>query len=102
MSEMIERVGEALRAECRKQYGSDWNYDSAWAFARAAIEAMREPTAEMVDTGQVQVNLHDPNTPPAHAFELLSEEEVTDIWGAMIDAALADDSAKSSEGEPGV
>jgi hypothetical protein len=48
---MVERVARALRAACRKEYGSDWNYEVAWAFARAAIEAMEEPTPEMCDAG---------------------------------------------------
>ena len=35
----IEAAGEALRTECRAIFGSDWNYDVAWRFARAALEA---------------------------------------------------------------
>lgn len=45
---MVHAVAEALRAECRKQFGTDWNYDVSWALARAAIEAMRSPTDEMI------------------------------------------------------
>lgn len=48
---MVHAVAEALRAACLKEYGSNWNYDVSWAFARAAIEAMREPTEAMRQVG---------------------------------------------------
>ena len=73
MSEMVERVGEALRKECLSIFGSTWNNDNAWRLARAAIEAMREPTQEMVDA----VDLGIP-----------TEGQIFNTWREMIDAAL--------------
>src|SRR5882672_6432333 len=35
----IEKAGEALRAECRAIYGSDWSNDIAWRFVRIVLEA---------------------------------------------------------------
>lgn len=52
--------------------------------ARAAIEAMQEPTANMSMKGLVQSERDDINLTP---------EEVDDIWGAMIDAALSEEVA---------
>lgn len=48
-SEMVQRVAEALRKACREQFGTDWSYDVAFKFARAAIEEMREPTQAMIE-----------------------------------------------------
>lgn len=50
------------------------------AQARAAIEAMREPTPEMVSAGMGEV--------PEDGSEY---EDVEDAWRAMIDAALSQD-----------
>lgn len=52
MTDMVERVGEALRDQCKVEFGSSWSYDVAWRLACAAIEAMREPTPKMVAEGQ--------------------------------------------------
>lgn len=50
MSEMIERVGEALAKACKEEFGSTWSNDVRWKFARAAIDAMGEMDAETIDT----------------------------------------------------
>lgn len=49
--EMIARVGDAIRRENRAICGSDLREDIAWNLARAAIDAMRHPTTEMVYVG---------------------------------------------------
>ncbi len=75
MSEMIERVAKAI-SECHSgrdwrgmsEYGKDWWREEA----RAAIEAMREPTEAMETAGQV-----DPLPISTNAS-----------WKAMIDEAL--------------
>lgn len=49
MSDMVERVKTALIAESENQKLTHANF---WqALARAAIEAMREPTEEMLQAG---------------------------------------------------
>lgn len=52
--------------------------------ARAAIEAMRKPTVNMSMKGLVQSERDDINLTP---------EEVDDMWGAMVDAALSEEVA---------
>lgn len=89
MSEMVERVARAI---CR-QANIDDGYDDGLVFknsmdagmwknhidqARAAIEAMREPTREMGWAG-------------LHTTDALDQERtgvVSDVWQAMIAAAL--------------
>jgi len=39
--EMVKKVGEALKEQCLKEFGSTWDNDTTWNFAVAAIEAMR-------------------------------------------------------------
>lgn len=75
---MIERVAEALRALERKR---NVGYD---ALARAAIEAMREPTPRMCDMGE-GYNLRCGCPRCDHE----NWEKVAEGWRAMIDAALA-------------
>ncbi len=70
MSEMIERVAKAL-VEAWPSWGT-WGDEEARKGARAAIEAMREPTEAMVIAGGKQLDC---------AFE-------RQCWRAMIDAAL--------------
>ena len=76
MSEMIERVAEAIVAKMTQQTGRPAPRNTALskvaiALARAAIEAMREPTKRMVAA--------------SGRFNHARDEE---IWRAMIDAAL--------------
>lgn len=42
--EKVQQVAEALREQCKQEFGATWSYDVAWRLARAAIGAMREPT----------------------------------------------------------
>jgi hypothetical protein len=83
MSEMVERVAEALAQSFRetvvKVSGDSWEQTGVtlpskevWErYARAAIEAMRKPTDPMLDAG--------------NKLYMLDE-----CWEAMIDAAIAD------------
>ncbi|MEQ9634588.1 MAG: hypothetical protein RLW68_00740 [Devosia marina] len=57
--------------------------------ARAALEAMREPTLDMIEAGQEQNNLLPDDRDPPNAFEFLSRDEMTNAWQAMIEAALS-------------
>jgi len=82
MSEMVERVARALRALPVRDYaqvGGELDELRLREAARAAIEAMREPTEGMVKAGENTVCIHgDPQCGAAYA------------WAAMIDAALSD------------
>lgn len=83
-NEMIERVARALA----KSDGVDPDYRKCgigipkWeryvGEARAAIEAMREPTQEMLFDGQINLG----------AGGELDNENLKEVWGLMIDAAL--------------
>ena len=94
MSEMVDRVAKAIYGVVAPQMGLDdsWEGLADWAKmdgyphashlhelmlaeARAAIEAMREPTQAMNEAG----DLH------AVSFGLAAE-----VWAAMIDTALSD------------
>ena len=82
MTDMIERVGDAIAA-CGDPVSQDWD---AWrvAIARAAIAAMRDCTPAMLDAGSA--------AHPAGGY--VRGTLLTDIieaeWRAMIDAALGD------------
>lgn len=41
-SDLVGRVGAALRAACLEEFGATWTNDVAWKFARAAIATMRD------------------------------------------------------------
>jgi hypothetical protein len=80
---MIERVAQAIA----EKYALAVNQNAPYAkvmvqmAARAAIEAMREPTQLMEDSGIAEVD------------ELIGENDFTRgnlhyVWRAMIDAAL--------------
>ncbi len=81
---MIERVAKAIEgANITSSDGShSMKFSTPWEIAdnyrriaRAAIEAMREPTEKMVDTGNECCDYF------KHARQ---------TWGAMIDAALSE------------
>ena len=75
MSEMVERVSRAIEAAGKKwanEHPFDyWDEAPLEVYALAAIEAMREPTQEMLDVG--------PYEPYMDAG----------VWAKMIDAALS-------------
>jgi hypothetical protein len=78
MGEMIERVAMAIFrngiGELVWSSGSDEQHEAAFRQARAAIEAMREPTDEMMDAGREKTNWGPHGT--------------DECWRAMIDATL--------------
>ncbi len=76
MSEMIERVALALEPKCRAFGKGDMPMQVAREFARAAIEALREPTDAMVKAGYRDDS------------EGANDCDTADQWRRMIDAAL--------------
>lgn len=73
---MIERVAEAI-ADAHKLHGRNFN-----SMARAAIEAMREPTEHMLDYGACHED---------QDHDIFDEGHISrEVWQAMIDAALAE------------
>lgn len=73
MSEMVERVAAAIRES--RPLDCYAAYEQA---ARAAIEAMREPTEAMVGEGKAAPTYGD------------GVSDIPKVWRAMIDAALVD------------
>lgn len=88
MTEMVERVARELA----KEQGLSATYaeeiePELLAMASAAIEAMREPTEEMIDFGGKDgPYFHDPNK--WHELPFNQVEFRLGIYQAMIDAAL--------------
>ena len=99
-SEMVERVGEALSAACMREFGATWNYDVRQNFARAAIEAMREPTEEMCSAAakglrnliqSIPLEEREPRWGKPRqklGYCIPHNEKHRARWQAMIDAAL--------------
>lgn len=79
-SEMIERVARALEPKCAGFGPGDTPRLVALEFARAAIEAMREPTPQMEDAGM------DANP----RGRTISDADLLAIYRAMIDNALSE------------
>lgn len=53
---MVERVGEELRNECLKVFGSTWSYDVAWRFSEVAINVICEKIAAVaLDRGDEEL-----------------------------------------------
>ncbi len=88
---MVERVAAAIIR--RNDFDFYMSADEAKAFARAAIEAMREPTEEILEAGY--------NAPTGAWSEHVDNRHelirarMQPAWRAMIDAAL---SASREEG----
>ena len=82
MSEMVERVAQAMQEDEDRHLSTRWGnrgYDQWRGRARTAIAAMREPTPEMLNVGVSMVNF-------------LRHEDAKRVWDSMIDTALADKS----------
>ena len=80
MSEMIERVMAAIAVNLDVEPGGQLTREAA----RAAIEAMREPTPKMVESGKISVILLDDSETSAAG----PARNATWIWKEMIDEAL--------------
>lgn len=78
MSDMIERVARAIHS-C-EAWSSFWSMDDARVLARAAIEAMREPTE-----GMLAAPLHEADGCDA---QYQTDADFAAAWAAMIEAAL--------------
>lgn len=78
MSDMVERVARAI---CLKLSGPE--LDECENAARAAIEAMREPTRAMFLAGRELAHSGDED-------ELMDRDSVKERWRVMIDAALSE------------
>lgn len=78
MATKIEAIARAIM-DCDASGGIRWK--AACVVARAALEAMREPSAAMTHEDVVQVVVGCCGMRPEHARE---------VWGQMIDAALAE------------
>lgn len=89
MSEMVERVARAIDACCADGVSRDWQW---WENeARAAIEAMREPTEKMlVDAGTMD---------GYEGIEGHADRDHIEWWDNMIDAALSMTTPQSAQGE---
>ena len=81
--EMKARVAKAI-GDYYDGYISPEDTPNSWARAMAAaelaIEAMREPTKEMLESGAGEVWLFDPDVDGPNA-------KAGDVWRAMIDEA---------------
>lgn len=105
---MLKRVTNAIKAEFGKAFDAkpltpggieshgDWfatgdpgSLDLR-LLARAAIEALREPSDAVIDAVQTEVDIwpDDAPKPSPHHVVLVSREEAEAIWRAGIDAAL--------------
>ena len=84
MSEMIERVAKAIHDAMDITDGLDGT--AAERYARAAIEAMRQPTSQMQRAGWVK--LREKNDIQTRLGNSLVGVE-TPVYEAMIDAALS-------------
>lgn len=92
MSEMIELVARAIALADEQNGGAPWDYlmsqgkrvtGPIYDRARAAIEAMREPTADMIDAWENYLEIH-------RSPEKETDTSVKAVWRTMIDAALSD------------
>ena len=83
MSEMVERVATAIQRTFKERGALQPSMQEARVMARAAIEAMREPTEEMVDAGFPAIN----NYPAPY-------NQMKFGYQAMIDAALQPEQEK--------
>lgn len=83
-SEMIERVAKVIGDALTDRDGwlkKSYSDDDVLAMARAAVEAMREPTAAMIDAG-CEAGFR------ASGDQCRDENHEPPSWRAMIDAAL--------------
>jgi hypothetical protein len=95
VSEMIERVAKAIaKHEGAIIDDKDWNGPLLAdrgrvmfrAVAKVAIEAMREPTIEMVES--IDIEGETDAGGGINATYSIGSEEAKKVWQAMIDAAL--------------
>jgi len=92
MSEMTERVIEAISAAEKTWWASNTEGGPGLqqTVARAAIEAMREPTGSMLRAATSAEHDHywPGKEPTSHTWTSLPVMLVKKLWSGMIDAAL--------------
>lgn len=87
MSKMTERVARAI-CNTYELGGRDMSDEMAAMLARAAIEAMREPTSNMVeDANDARWREHERN-PSSESNPCPGEPDGEAYWRIMIDSAL--------------
>lgn len=92
MSEMSERVTKAIRDELINigyGVGTINAGQLSDALFRVAIEAMREPTQDMLESGLMAGTNLTTGQPSARLAARTAGERMADQWRAMIDAILA-------------
>lgn len=89
--QMVERVAKAIKdaAVIVLDYSDVTYLEDPMVVARAAIEAMREPTREML-IGYIRHMGYDPDEPADTIDKQLVGVGIVQKWQAMIDAALKD------------
>lgn len=93
MADMVERVARAMLAsDYPEDIGGEMEYlwwdrhgHTYLRYARASIEAMREPTDAMLDEGHNRMDFDDSLAPDADQF---NRSVAGRVFTAMIDAAL--------------
>jgi hypothetical protein len=83
METKVESVARALAERSDIPQGGYGGWEAWLGPARAAIEAMREPTEAMLDAGVDRWDTHHPGATETHQNERAT-------WRAMIDAALSE------------
>lgn len=79
-TEMVGNVAQAIQKNALKYMIDNLNDADAQTLARAAIEAMREPTQEMEEKGgDLQAGFD----------RRFGRHNADEVWAAMIDAALS-------------
>ncbi|QIX20746.1 hypothetical protein [Agrobacterium pusense] len=89
MSEMIERVGRAIHAASEECF----TLEACDLLARAAIEAMREPTKAQLEAAEdIVVGFDDFACGDGNIYLGIPgyPQKARDVWSALIDAALKD------------
>lgn len=97
MSEMVERVRKAIEAHCY-EVGFQLKPDAGNRLARAAIEAMREPTEDMLKRTVPAVTISIDRGPAlnreaqqqAEDFAAPRRRDAANVYRAMITAALGE------------
>lgn len=95
---MVERVARAIHDASHKELGFSWAKEMRMAQARAAIEAMREPTDAMVERAVPAVTISIDRGPAlnreaqqqAEDFVAPRRRDAANIYRAMINAALTE------------
>jgi hypothetical protein len=85
--DMIERVARAMARQRAAEWPEEYSeVDRIWhhftGLARAAIEAMREPTKRQLDAGYAEISDHK------------CDDDLASAWQAMIDEALGENNER--------